>query len=73
MEEDKWCIRVCAWAVMFALAVRLIWSNGLPGRLVQGLKSTSAVAALMYLETGRPPLLPRRRPLPCRRKANRRC
>lgn len=53
MEEDKWCIRVCAWAVMFALAIRLIWSSGLPGRLVQGLNSPSAVAAFMYLETGR--------------------
>ena len=57
MDWQRRSLRVGAWAVALAVAVRLI-STGVPGRVLAWLRQPETAAVLMYLETGkifRPP------------------
>lgn len=57
MDWQRKCLRAGTWAVLLAIAVRLV-SSGFPERLLQWLRQPETAAVLMYLETGkvfRPP------------------
>ncbi len=52
MDWEKWCLRIGAGAVIFALAVRL-FSGGVAQAVVTTFASPNTAAALLFLETGR--------------------
>ena len=52
MNWEKWCIRLGAGAVLFALAVRLL-SGGAVEAVVETLAQPEVTAALVFMETGR--------------------
>ncbi len=52
MNWEKWCIRLGAGAVMFALGVRLL-SGGAVEAVVETLAQPEVTAALVFMETGR--------------------
>ena len=52
MNWEKWCLRIGAGAVLFALAVRLL-SGGAVQAVVNTLASPKTASVLLFLETGR--------------------
>ncbi len=52
MNWEKWCLRIGAGAVIFALAVR-IFSGGVAQAVVTTFANPNTAAALLFLETGR--------------------
>lgn len=52
MNWEKWCLRLSAGAVLFALAVRLLCGGGAEA-VVEALSQRQVASALLFLETGR--------------------
>ena len=52
MDWEKWCLRIGAGAVVFALAVRLI-GGGAVQAVVEKLTQPEVASALLFMETGR--------------------
>ena len=52
MDWEKWCLRLGAGAVLFALAVRLL-CGGAAEAVVETLSQPQVASALLFLETGR--------------------